>query len=246
MTTEGTQPKTPNNFAGLRFVEPLIRQFLSYQLGEIAKYVDDPDVTFLEELFNGFDRFMPDGVDIIKDIKTWFRDHPNIQTSINFPRHDISLPFVSVVNGAEQEQAGAQYLGDHGGEAEYGVLGGSGPTHVREVLSIPQAHQTNVYVATSDPNTALYLYTVVRALLLVNKLDFDQQGGMRNLVINGADIEFRPDLFPEFAYFKVLSLNYDTDFDLPLQAHASIGGLDLSLKAATHNFTTVTVVPEDC
>jgi hypothetical protein len=231
-------PTTPNNFAGLRFTEPLIRQFLSYQLGEIARTIDDPDVTLIEELYHRF------GPDIVRDIKTWFREHTNIAVSINYPRHDIALPFISVVNASEQEADGQQLLGDYGGRQMVGVLGGG--TASRAVTVVPQKHLTNIFVATSDQNTTIYLYALVRALLLLNKIDFDQYGGMRNMVINGADLEFHPELFPEFAYFKVVSLIYETDFDLPHAPDVVIGGVDLSLKAATHNFSVITDVPEDC
>lgn len=240
MTTEGTPPATPNNFAGLRFAEPLLRQFLAYQLGEVARTVDDPDVTFVEELYHRF------GPEIVKDIKTWYREHTNIPVTINYPRHDIGLPFVSVVNASEQEAEGQQLLGDYGGRQNYGVLGGGVATHSRAVTMVPQKHVTNIFVATDDQNTTIYLYALVRALLLLNKIDFDKYGGMRNMVVNGADLEFHPELFPEFAYFKVISLVYETDFDLPHAPDNTIGGVDLSLKAATRNFSVITDVPEDC
>ena len=106
---------------------------------------------------------------------------------------------------------------------------------------------TNIYVASVDVNLTLYLYLIAKALLLANKFDFDKFVGMRNLKVNGRDLEYHPELFPEFAYFKIISLEYETNFDIPLSQESTIGGLDVGLKVATRNFTVISTVPfEEC
>lgn len=254
-TTEGTPPEIPNNATGPRIPEALLRQFITYQLGQIAARIDDPDVTFIEELFSSH------GPGIVKQLKDWFREHPNIPVTINYPRQDIGLPFISVVNGSENEDEGGQYMDDHVGIANYGVLGGGTaiettsnlqdpgagvPQYTREVKSVPYKHSTLIYVASMDVNLTMYLYAIVKALLIVNKFDFDKYGDMRDLVISGRDLEFHPELFPEFAYFKVISLMYNTNFDIPLAPQRTvIGGVDVSLRVATQFTLAMPGVEED-
>lgn len=230
-TTPGTTPTTPNKRSGFLFSEALVRQFLAAKFYEISQTIDDPNVTFIEELFHKA------GDDIVLQIKTWWRENTNIEVSINFPRTDTSMPFVAVVNAGEREKDAETVLGDYGGRAYYGtrnveVLGGvQRAEYTRDLLTVPHQHTISIYVAAEDPNVVTYLYYVVMALLLANKVDFDRYGGMRNLSIAGSDLQHHPELFPEFAFFKVVTLTFDTQFDVPLQPKRTIGGISLSLSA---------------
>lgn len=236
-TTEGTQPVTPNRRTGYLFSEALLRDFISFQLGRVHKTIDDPNVTFIDELFHKY------GADVVQQVRDWWRDSPNIPVLINYPRQDMSLPFVCVVNAGEGEKAGEQYLGDFGGTSFYGgsqvasSAGAPPAKFTRALLSIPMTHQTKIYVAAQEPTLTMYIYHVIYALLLINKIDFDQYGGIRNLVMSGGDIEHHPELFPDFAYFKIITLTYDSNFDVPLQQQTTIGGIDASLSMYLQQLT---------
>lgn len=228
--TSGTQPATPNNRTGHLFTEDLLRRFLAYQFDQIRQSIDDPTKTFIEELFHKF------GDDIVLQIKNWWRETTNLPVAINFPRQDMSLPWVCVVNAGENESPQA-FLGDHGGQAKYGqsqvtLMGGGTAqraTSIRNLLSLPLQHTMKIYVATNDAALTLYLNRVIMALLLVNKTQFDAKGGAQNMVISSGDIEFHPEMFPEFAYFKLITLQYTTVFDVPLSHVGTIGGVAVTL-----------------
>jgi len=234
---------TPNGFAGNMFFEPLVRQFLAYQMRQITANVNDPGVTFIDELFGRMG-------DVVRlQVKKWLATHPHFAIEINFPREESTLPFVAIVSAEENELSRETYLGDDGGSI---LLGGrsveaSTPTivtaygeqpalemrpkatHVRQLLSVPESRVARLYIATDDVNTTLYLYMIIKALILVNKLDFDQHAGVRNLKMSGSDFDHKQELFPTFAYFKVLTLSYDANFDVPLSPVRTIGGVDVSL-----------------
>lgn len=251
--TEGTQPATPNNRTGYLFLEAVIRQFLAYQFQQISKTVDDPNVTFIEELFHKA------GEDVVKQLKTWWRTNVEIPVVINYPITALGLPFVAVVNGTEREKSEESYLGDYGGRAHYGkhsvqlegqnvlmdgvIVPDDRPRalYTRELLSVPMAHSTKIYIAGVDPNTATYLYHVVMALLLVNKVQFMKYGGMRDLSFSGGDLEYHQELFPESAYFKVITLTYDSNFDVPLAREGTIGGVDVTLHTLLSGVLTQNV-----
>lgn len=238
--TIGTPPQTPNNRAGYLFAEETLRKFLAYQFDQIHKTIDDPTKTFIEELFHKF------GTDVVLQVKQWWRETTNLPVFINFPRQDISLPLVAIVNAGEGEKSGEQYLGDHGGEVGYGetqiaVMGDTPRTihqSYRQVISLPMQHTLKVYLAANDPTLVLYLNRVVYALLLLNKIDFDRWTGVRNMTLNSSDIEHHPELFPEFAYFKVITMQYDSNFDVPLSHVGTIGGVNVTLYDFMRNVLT--------
>lgn len=237
---------TPNGFVGNLFFEELLRQFLAYQFQEIQRDIAAPGVSFFDEMFARF------GDDVRLQVKKWFSENKNIPFMINYPRDNMTIPMVCVVNESETEKSAEVYLGDHGGE----MLGGSHSviassqlpptlygdiigipdnrpraTFGRQVVSIPESHTTKIYVATENPNATLYLYSVIKALILINKLDFDRSAGARNMKISGNDFDHKAELFPTFAIFKVLTLEYDMNFDVALESTQTIGGVNVSFGA---------------
>lgn len=240
-----TEDQTPNGFTGNMFFEELLRQFLKFQFQEIEQNASKPGNTFVDELFSRY------GDDVRLQAKKWFITQKNIAVTINYPRDPMTIPFVCIINEDENEKAGEAYLGDHGGvlyQGAHSVQASSQlqiPTlygalnevddrpraiQARYLLSVPESHVTRVYCATENVNSTLYLYTMVKALLLVNKMDFDRYVGARNMTMGGGDFAHHPELFPDFAYFRVITLNYDMNFDVPLAPNRTIGGVDVSIK----------------
>jgi len=248
MTTASTLP-TPNSSTGFMYFEPVLRQFLAYQLKQIIANVNDPGITFIDEMFARW------GDDVRLQIKKWLATTGNISVDINFPQEHMTLPLIAVVSAEDNEKTAEAVLGDFGGTL---YIGGSQVTksnpqtlppnvygqaealpddrplamEARYLLSVPEARITRLYIATDDADSVLYLYTIVKALLIVNKLDFDQFVGVRNLKLNGGDLEHRQDLLPQFAYMKQLTLSYDTNFDVPTSPTGTIGGMNVSITAA--------------
>lgn len=238
----------PNGFAGDLFFEETLRQFLAFQLKQLSQNAANPGVSFVDDLFSRM------GANVRKQVKDFLTTHPNISVEINYPREDIKLPFVAVVNVEESEKSAEAYLGDDGGlmyMGERSVEASSSltfipnvygealaepdtrprATHARQLISIPEACVTRIYIGAQEVNIVMYLYAIIKALVLVNKLDFDKYSGARNLKVSGGDLEQRPELFPTFAFFKVITLSYDMNFDVPVSAVRTIGGVDVSLTS---------------
>lgn len=236
---------TPNAFAGALFFEDILRKFFAYQFVQISKLANDPVQSPIDDLFGRY------GEDIRAQIKLWFTEHTNIVCVINWPKLDFATPFVGIVNASEQEAPQA-YLGDYGGLVNSGahsvqasstlatkpdvygqaiLLPDNRPraTHVRKLLSIPENRTINIYIGTADPNSTIYVYTVVKMLLLRNKIDIDKYAGVRNLKVSGGDLQWNQELLPELTYMKQLTLQFEANFDVPMPATTTIHGVNTSL-----------------
>lgn len=232
---------TPNSFVGDLFFEELLRKFLTSMYQLISKKAADPNVQLIEEMFARL------GADIQKQIRDWFVANTNIKVVINYPRTDIGAPFVSIVNANENE-TDKPYLGDYGGammigandvQASSTAVGLYGEaivderpraTAYRKLLSVPEAHTTQLWIGTDDPNTTLYLYVVTKMLLILNKMDFDKYVGARNIRLSGSDLQHHPEFMPQMIYMKQLTVNYDMNFDIPLERQGIIAGVDLTFS----------------
>lgn len=232
----------PGRFVGEMFFEETLRRFLAYSFKEIQRNTAAPGASIIDELFAKM------GDDIRTQIKSWFVNHTNVSMVINYPKDDIKLPFIAVVNASEEEKTAETFLGDHGGSVVLGSLDQRSsqtpdsdlygepvrPTRIRNLVSIPERRVTRLYIASDDVNVTLYMYVVVKAICVLNKDVFDSHMGVRNLSISGADFEHRQELFPTFAYFKMLTLSYDSTFDVAIDPVDTIAGVALSFS----NFIT--------
>lgn len=236
---------TPNGFAGDLFFEEKLRQFLTYQLKAIKADTANLGSSFFEDMFGSF------GDDVRLQIRKWFVE-TSIPVTINMPRDNIIVPFVCVI-ASEETEAPVAYLADYGGVMYEGGLSVTASaeqqlpnvygdpltqiddrprgTQARQVLSLPESRVTRIYVGTEDVNATMYLYKVVKALLIVNKIEFDKYAGARNMKISGNDVEYRPELAPSFAFFRMLTMNYDMNFDIPLSPTKTIGGVNVSFQS---------------
>lgn len=243
------------------YLEPMLRQFLAYQWKQLVANVNDPSITFVDELF------MRWGDEVRLEVKKWIASNPNLEVVINYPNENNTLPFIGVVSAEDNEKTNEAYLGDYGG---YTMIAASQVTksdpntlppnvygqaeklpdnrplglQTRYLLTVPEARITRLYLATSDADSVMYLYIIVKALLLVNKLEFDKYAGARNLKMNGGDLEQRQELFPQFAFMKQMTLSYDSNFDVPTSPVGTVGGLNVSLTAS-FNGAAVSLTQED-
>jgi len=245
--TVDPRTQTPNGFIGNLFFEELLRQFLAYQFKQIQRDIAAPGDLFFDEMFGRY------GDEVRLQAKRWFSENTNLHFIINYPRDNMQIPFVCIVNASETEKTGETYLADDGGQMLIGahsVVASSNiqtapslygqmfvpdnrprATQSRQLLSVPESHTTKIYIATENVDATLYLYVTIKALLLANKIDFDRYAGARNMKMSGNDFQHNPELFPSFAYFKVLSLEYDMNFDVALKPDYTIGSVNVSLSS---------------
>ena len=231
---------TPNGFTGDLFFEELLRKFLAAMFIKISQQAADPNVQIIDEMFARY------GDEIRLQVRNWFIANTNIKVVINYPKLDIGLPFVAVVNANEAE-TDKPYIGDYGGAMTMGAddvtssttavglfgrpLTDERPkaTGYRKMISVPEIKTTQIWVGTDDPNSTLYLYTITKMLLILNKMDFDKYVGARNMRLSGSDLQHHPEFLPQMVYMKQLTLNYEMNFDIPLARQNVVPSASVSL-----------------
>jgi hypothetical protein len=194
-----------NTPSGMRIPEFVFRQLIGWAIQQVRKTVDDPK-NVVDELFAMV------GDDTIKQIKDWLRSNENLFLDVSWPRDDISLPAIIVEPQGEQEDTANALLGDLAGTAEMGRFGDANPS-MRPQFAVPELHTTNIYIASQDDRLTLFLYTLVKFILLSNKDQLTQWYDIHNLSIGGQVLEHDPQMFPTFGYFRMLTLSYLCLFD---------------------------------
>ncbi len=212
-----------NTPSGMRIPEFAFRQLIGWAIQQVRNTVDDPK-NVVDELFAMV------GDDTIKQIKSWLRSKDKLFLDVSWPRDDISLPAVVVEPQGEQEDTSNTLLGDLAGTAEMGRFGDAIPS-MRPQFAIPELHTTNIYIASQDDRLTLFLYTLVKFILLSNKDQLTQWYDIHNLSISGQVLEHDPQMFPTFGYFRLLTLSYLCLFDFNgAQEAAKIVSLDLMVS----------------
>jgi hypothetical protein len=212
-----------NQPAGMRIPEFVFRQLIGWAIGQVRKTVDDPK-NVVDELFAMV------GDDTIKEIKAWLRESNNLFLDVSWPKDDISLPAIVVEPQGESEDTSNALLGDMAGGEAWGRFGDSVPT-ARYQFAIPENHTTNIYIASTNDRLTLFLYTLVKFILLSNKDQLTQWYDIHNLSLSGQVLEHDPQMFPTFGYFRQLTLSYLCLFDFNgAQEAAKIVSLDIMVS----------------
>lgn len=228
----GSQPQTLAPF-GARFPEYVFRQTIGYGLKQLREHADDTRDNPIDELF----RFT--GPATCAKIKTWLKDNKNIFLDVNYPNEDVSLPLIAVVNEGEREDVSNALIGDETGFHEFGIPSGDGTYRYREARAIPMSHTTTIYVTTQQPDLTLYLYHIVRFILLDNKLNLANWYDIHNLTIAGQALSYDEKFLPAQSYTRTVQLQYLTMFDYcPSQTLSKILAIHSSLLAQPANAST--------
>jgi len=198
---------------GVRPNEYVLRQLIGYAFQNIRDNIDRPDFLLIDELFTNF------GPVVIDQIKAWFRSRapapaPAIATVVNFPRPDLSLPFIACVNGADLEDERAQFMGDYTGTME--PPRESTEAVIRDLRGVGTKITNHLYVAATDADLVIFLAGLVRYILSFNKGGLESQYDIKNLCINMQDVQWDEKFFPTFCYIRLLTVTYDSQFDFAL------------------------------
>jgi hypothetical protein len=230
-----------NQPAGMRIPEFVLRQLISWALKQVRQTLDQPK-NIVDELY------AMAGPELILQIKEWLRAHENIFIDVAWPRDDQSFPLIVVEPQGEQEETESTFLGDLAGTMDYGRFNDGIPS-MRPQFAIPERHTTNVYIASQDDRLTLFLYTLVKFIIISNKDQLTQWYDIHNLTVGGQTIEHDPNLFPTFGYYRVLTLSYLCLFDFNgAEEAAKIVSLDLMVTTincgdVTQGVEIVTTVP---
>jgi hypothetical protein len=206
-------PSSPHNQPmGMRFPEHAFRKLIIYALQQLREHIDDTKNNVIDELFRMA------GVKVIAEFKSWLRDSKNIFVDVNWPAEDLNLPCIGIFNQGEREDVASDVLGDVLGHVEYALDGG---VVSRETNLVAMQVTTHIYIGTSQPNLTLYLYNLVRFILLKNKSQLTEWYDIHNLTMNGQAVEYDERLMPTLGYYRLLQLQYLTYFDYNLSEEAT-------------------------
>jgi hypothetical protein len=146
----------------------------------------------------------------IADIKNWISSQ-NIVVRTMYPEVGYTQPMVAIINTSEDEVAGADTLGDYIQEAGQDRPSGM----VYQVYGITQACRYSIMCfAGKEANACIWLYNIVKSILLLNKPFLMQQGIEDPILISGRDLSFREDMLPEFGYVRAVELACNQRFSL--------------------------------
>lgn len=195
----------PTQAAGLRIPEFAIRQLIGWAIGKVRDAVNTPG-DMVDKLF----AFVPQGVR--DQFKAWLIANQNIYIDVSWPINPVSLALIVVEPQSEAEDTASTLLNDRLGNTSYGRLGGQLPTEA-PAYGIPETRITSIYVMTGEDRLTLFLYTLVKFIILYNKMALDKYYDVHNLSISGGVLEPDPDKLPQFVYRRVLQLKYMSLFD---------------------------------
>lgn len=162
------------------------------------------DQSLIDDLFSDFP------ADIRSYIKTYFAKTTNIPVRLGWPRPDMTLPAINISLGSEQESDGNDLLGDHMEEGYVRNAEGE-VSQIGEISGFGTACSHNLLVLTQSSDATVYLYNVVRRIIFVNKMALEE-AGIKNLRINGSDMQFEENYFPEFVFARNVNLSCNTWF----------------------------------
>jgi hypothetical protein len=212
MTTSEQLDNPNSNFtvpvtraAGMRIPEFAIRQLIGWALGKTRDSVGTPD-DLVDKLF----AFVDDGVR--NQFKQWLINNSNIYTDVSWPIDPVGLAMIVVEPQSDSEDTDNALLNDRLGNTTYGQVGDQVPLEA-PAYGIPEVRTTNVYIASNDSRLTLFLYTLVKFIVVYNKAALDKYYDVHNLVVSGGVLSNDADKLPQFVYYRVLQMRYMTIFD---------------------------------
>jgi len=194
---DGVLADEEGSLPGTSLPERVLQEVL--KAGFIAIHKDQ---TLIDELFST----LPQSVR--NSIKEYYAGH-EVTVRLNFPRDGITFPLVSILSGSDNEATDLDYLGGFEG-AEFDSA------YTTRVQALGHALRDDVQVfcmAGKDSNAVLWMYYLVKAILMVNMLTLEAHG-LQNVTFSGRDVVLREDLFPEFTFARVLGLSFVSYFSV--------------------------------
>ena len=135
-------------------------------------------------------------------IKNWL-SKLDVVVRTGYPEVGFTKPLITIVTEAEDEQAPMDFLGDQMGQEG---LSEDGTQAYYTVGHVERCQYNLMCFAGKDANVVLYLYHLVKAILLLN-MPLLQNHGLIAPTVTGRDLSFRDDMLPEFVYCRVVSLS---------------------------------------
>lgn len=227
----------PNRPTGARMAEYPVRQLLGFALQQIRAHVDDVDDNIIDQLF------AIHGPAVIAQVKGYFRDHEKLSVVVGWPRTDMAMPWIAVVNATERDNDAESILGSQGGVQVLGRAGGL--LEQRNHMVRPLSASLNILIASLDPHLTAVLSQIVRFILHINEDSLAEFYDVQVPTISMQDVQWDEKLWPTFGFFRMVTLNYATSFDYNVSKEAQrIVSLGLLVSTRDQeNVETITPVP---
>lgn len=219
---------------GISIPEFAIRQVISYGLAQIRKNIRTP-LDVVDKLFASV------SPTVRSSLKDWLLKHENIYLDVAWPSEGESLPMIVVE--PQDENEGEPLLGDLAGTTDYN---GDSAKLSSLAYVIPESHKTQIYIGTQDDRLTLFLYALVKFILLVNKDALTQYYDVNAMSLSGQVLEKDAQKLPTMAYFRVLQMSYTSLFSFNgLEAAAKIVSVELAVQAEVDGELVEVTVPSD-
>lgn len=222
-STNYTVPFQPS---GMRIPEFVMRQLIGFAIGKIRESIGTPN-DVVEMLF----RQTPD--EVREDIKTWLLKHTNIYLDVSWPREDVHLPLIVVEPQSEEEDTANALLGDY---AQITAIDDGFRKAGQPQYAIPERHSTSIYIATDDDRYTLFLYQMVKFILLSNKDGLTKWYDIHAVSLSGQALSYDEKLLPIMGYYRVLTVSYFCMFDF--------AGAEEAAKVVSLGLMASTVAPD--
>lgn len=209
------QPQQP---MGMRIPEFVIKQTIGWGLKQIRDTIGKPN-----NVINTLFAYLPD--ETRGQITSWLLNHENIWLDVSFHKDAEHLAMIVVEPQSEDEATEDALLGDLLGTAHFS-------DSEAKQRGVPEKRTTTIYIASNDDRLTLFLYEIVKFILVTNKLRLEEWYDIHNLSLGGQVMAFDDERLPTFAYYRTMSLRYETIFDWSdLEEASKIVSLDLSVDA---------------
>lgn len=227
-----TEPNLPlsdpsNNFTvpetqpgGLRIPEFAIRQLIGWGIGQVRSTVGTPGDT-IDKLF----ALVPS--DAREQFKQWVLQNQNIYLDVSWPRDPVSLALIVVEPQSESEDTSNTFLND-----SVGTTYNKNSLFEAPAYGIPENKLTNIYIGSDDDRLTLFLYVLVKFILLYNKMNLEKFYDVHNLSLSGGVIDQDAEKLPQFVYYRVMQLRYMSLFDFNGVTSGPVGSINLGLNVA--------------
>lgn len=117
----------------------------------------------------------------------------------------IKFPMVVIDTGADNEDPESDLIGDFA-QMDSDEEVRSTAIEYTELSGISERSQYRIYVLSQDPRLTLFLYRLVKAIIILGWETFERMGLMNRVIGGGQSVAIDQSLMPEWAATKLITL----------------------------------------
>lgn len=186
--------------SGCMLLERMLQEMF---LGAFTQLKEDP-APVINDLFYKLNKKLRD------DIIAYFTTNA-VTVRLNYPEVGYAQPMVAINNQADDEAPQNDVLGNYMGGGAQEEVGGNQLAHIEGFAE--RSRYNLMCFAGKDSNACLWLYYLVKAIVLANT-QLLVQHGVNVVTMSGQDLSFQEERTPEMPYMRVVALTCDHYFSL--------------------------------